>query len=180
MKWGGIGGRPISGGKMRLVRRLLPVIVVFMAFASMTEAQKPLPRALQNLLRRSAGSYPLDSAYAVRVDSAVLVFGDVSLTPAAVEAGTWMFGPATTKAEEDGCPPEKVLGRRLARLLWTYIGKPKELAIVTVRVRGPLVEDALGSATQISEELFYPRFQLTGPWVGDEPLSRNPKRPRAR
>ena len=51
-----------------------------MAFASTTEAQKPLPRALQNLLRRSAGSYPLDSAYGVRVVNIKPIIGGVEIT----------------------------------------------------------------------------------------------------
>ena len=80
-----------------------------------------------------------------------------------------MFGPPATKAEADGCPPEKVLGRRLARLVWTQLGKPAELQVVIVRVHGPWVGDPLDTADQVTENLYYPRFQLTGPWVGDRP-----------
>jgi hypothetical protein len=133
------------------------------------EAQQPVARNVRAQLQRAAGPYPLDSAYALGRDTVVLVLRDSTLTTAASEAGSWMFGPPTTEAEEDGCPPEKVLGRRLARIVWTELGKPADLQLVIVRVRGPMTGRPLESMRKLTVDLFYPRLQLTGPWVGDRP-----------
>lgn len=148
---------------------LLILCAALVAGATSGDAQQPVARAIHATLQRVAGPYALDSVHALQKDSVVLVLRDTTLTATALEAGTWMFGPPTTKAEEDGCPPEKVLGRRLARLVWAELGRPATLQLVTVRVRGPMTGDPLGTLRKVSVDLFYPRFQLTGPWVGDRP-----------
>lgn len=152
---------------MPLPRTLLTISVALPLVSIAGEAQQPIARSVHAQLQRSAGAYPLDSSYALGRDTLVLVLRDSTLTAAASDAGTWMFGPPTTEAEEDGCPPEKVLGRRLARIVWTELGKPADLQLVIVRVRGPRAGDPLGRMSQLTVDLFYPRFQLTGPWVGD-------------
>lgn len=149
---------------------MLLAISVALTLVSVTgEAQQPVTHTVHVQLQRAAGAYPLDSAYALGRDTVVLVLRDSTLTTAASNAGTWMFGPPTTKAEEDECPPEKVLGRRLARIVWTEFGKRADLQLVIVRVRGPLTGRPLESMSRLTVDLFYPRFQLTGPWVGDPP-----------
>lgn len=117
-------------------------------------------------MQRVAADYRVDSAYFV--DSiAYVVFQDSTLTTAASDSGTWMFGPKTTVAENDGCPPKKVLGRKIARALWTSLGKPEWLEEVRVVVIGPLVDTSIDEKDQATWTFNYPRFQLTGPWVGD-------------
>lgn len=135
-------------------------------FPSMLLAQRPLPIAVTRVAVRVAKSYPLDSAVQYGRDSIVLVFRDSTFTSDRLEAGTWMFGPPATKAEADGCPPEKVLGRRIAREVWSALGKPRQLQQVIVRIRGPRVGDEF-DYTEMQWDFYYPRFQLTGQWVGD-------------
>jgi hypothetical protein len=154
---------------MSLLKTLCSLGLTLTLASVTSEAQQPIARKVHAQLQRVAGPYPLDSVYALNGDTVVLVLRDSTLTAARADAGTWMFGPPPTKAEEDGCPPEKVLGRRLARIVWTALGKPVDLQLVIVRVRGPLSGNPLESWDQVTEELFYPRFQLTGPWVGDRP-----------
>ncbi|MBI3567914.1 MAG: hypothetical protein HY084_06920 [Gemmatimonadetes bacterium] len=95
-------------------------------------------------------------------DSVLLVYDDSSLTAAALRAHKWMFGPPTTVAENDGCPPEKVLGRKIARALWRQLGRPKALQQVMIAVRG-----TVGTDRWTTEAMFYYPEQLDGPWVGD-------------
>ncbi|MFA6165473.1 MAG: hypothetical protein WC700_02580 [Gemmatimonadaceae bacterium] len=154
---------------MSLLKTLCSLGLALTLASATSEAQQPIARNVHAQLQRAAGPYPLDSAYALGRDTVVLVLRDSTLTPATAAAGSWMFGPPPTKAEEDGCPPEKVLGRRLARIVWTELGTPADLQLVIVRVQGPLTGSPLGSMIQVTENLFYPRFQLTGPWVGDRP-----------
>lgn len=154
---------------MPLPRTLLRLSVALTLVSYTGEAQQPITHAVHWQLQRAAGAYALDSVYALGRDTVVLVLRDSTLTGAASDAGTWMFGPPTTKAEEDGCPPEKVLGRRLARIAWTALGKPADLQLVIVRVQGPRAGNLLERLSQLTVDLFYPRFQLTGPWVGDRP-----------
>ncbi|MHB1095294.1 MAG: hypothetical protein ACYC3F_03900 [Gemmatimonadaceae bacterium] len=154
---------------MPLPRTLLTFSVALNFVGVTGEAQKPIAHIVHVQLQRAVGSYPLDSSYALGRNTVVLVLRDSTLTAAASDAGTWMFGPPTTKAEEDGCPPEKVLGRRLARIVWTELGRPADLQLVIVRVRGPRSGNPLERMSQLTVDLFYPRFQLTGPWVGDRP-----------
>ncbi len=138
-------------------------------------AQSPLPATIGRVALRAARSYPMDSAVHYGRDSIVLVFRDSSLTPERRDAGTWMFGPPATKAEADGCPPEKVLGRRIARAVWSAMGKPTQLQQVVVRIRGPRVGDAF-DYTEIASDLYYPRMQLAGRWVGDSIGRTSPRR----
>lgn len=90
------------------------------------------------------------------------MFEDSSYTVAAARAGKWMFGSAVTVAEADGCPPEKVLGRKIARVLWHSMGKPQDLQFITIAVRGSTGLDRWSNTT-----MYYHRSQLDGPWVGD-------------
>jgi hypothetical protein len=152
-------------------------ILTALATASVSVAQIPLPfqdglrapatlaPALVDSLRAKAGHYPL-VGYRFTGDSALLVFQDSTLTGAALTSNTWMFGPPTTKAEEDGCPPEKVLGRRLARIFWRGAAKDSGAKIVMVAVHGTKGPDRWSSET-----MFYYPSQLEGAWVG-EPASR--------
>jgi len=80
-----------------------------------------------------------------------------------MQANRWMFGPPTTAAEADSCPPEKVLGRKLARLLWRGLNKPRELHYIIVAVHGTKDRDRFTVYT-----MYYQRGQLEAPWVGDE------------
>lgn len=121
-----------------------------------------LPANVADELRREAAPYPLIEVVVQHADSAVLVFQDSSFTGAALRSHTWMFGPPTTKAEDDGCPPEKVLGRKIARVFWREVGKSAGLKTVIVRVRGTQGVDRLSFV-----DFYYIPAQLEGPWVGD-------------
>ncbi len=153
---------------MSLLKTLSSVGLALTLASTAVEAQQQVARNVHAQVQRAAGPYPLDSAYALGRDTVVLVLRDSTLTTAASEADTWMFGQPTTEAEEDGCPPEKVLGRRLARIVWSELGKPADLQLVIVRVQGPMT-GTIESMRKVTVDLFYPRFQLTGPWVGDRP-----------
>ena len=153
---------------MSLLKTLSSVGLALTLASTTVEAQQQVARNVHAQVQRAAGPYPLDSAYALGRDTVVLVLRDSTLTTAASEADTWMFGQPTTEAEEDGCPPEKVLGRRLARIVWSELGKPADLQLVIVRVQGPMT-GTIESMRKVTVDLFYPRFQLTGPWVGDRP-----------
>lgn len=103
-------------------------------------------------------------------DSVLLVFDDSTLTADAIHAHTWMFGPPVTAAEADSCPPEKVLGRRIARAFWRASGLPPEMQSIIVGVRG-----TRGIDRWTAETMYYWHAQLSGPWVGDS----NPPTPRS-
>jgi hypothetical protein len=109
-----------------------------------------------------AGGYRLIGFQLFGRDSALLVFDDSTLTDAALRANTWMFGPPVTTAEADGCPPEKVLGRRIARVFWAGWGRPAETQHVMVAVRGTIGRDRWTAVT-----MYYLPSQLDGPWAGD-------------
>jgi len=113
-------------------------------------------------LQAKAGPYRVLQVEVFARDSARILFEDSTLTGDAMRAGTWMFGPPVTTAEADGCPPEKVLGRQLARILWRGIGKPTTIERISVTVRGTIGKDRWSSMA-----MFYPLFQLNGPWAGD-------------
>lgn len=113
-------------------------------------------------LQARAAQYPLLAVHEFGVDSVVLVFEDSTLAAAAVQAGTWMFGPPTSAAEAGTCPPEKVLGRRLARAYWRGAGRPTDLQQVTVRVQS---RDRVPGYTEIS--MYYYAPELSEAWVGD-------------
>lgn len=147
------------------VIRLL-LCVVLCCVPLVMDAQRPLPVAIARIAARAAKPYPMDSAVQYGLDSIVLVFRDSTLTEEREAAGTWMFGPPVTKAEADGCPPEKVLGRRIAREVWAALGKPPTFGVAIVRIRGPRVDNG-DESTELEWNFYYPRFQLTGRWVGD-------------
>jgi hypothetical protein len=154
------------------MRRTLCILAT-LAGASVSMAQVPLPfqdglrapaklaPALVDSLRAKAGQYPF-AGYRFIGDSALLVFEDSTMTAAAVTSHTWMFGPPTTKAEEDGCPPEKVLGRRLARIFWRGAAKDSGVKIVMVAVHG-----TKGGDRWTAETMFYYPSQLEGAWAGE-------------
>ena len=118
--------------------------------------------ALRAALQARAGHYPLVEVILLPHDSALLVFEDSSYTGKAVAARTWMFGPPVTEAEADRCPPEKVLGRQIARVLWRLGGKEADLKTVVVRVRGVSGLDRFSHT-----DMYYNPSQLEGQWAGD-------------
>jgi hypothetical protein len=73
-----------------------------------------------------------------------------------------MFGPPVTAEEAGGCPPQKVLGRRIAREYWRRQGKAIAIETVIVRVHGSAGLDRLSY-----EDMYYGHADLDGPWVGD-------------
>src|SRR5438128_751622 len=119
---------------MRIASSISAIAFVWLGLAATTKAQSVLPASTKAAAQRVAGPYPLSSAHRFGRDSIVLVFRDSKLTADALHANTWMFGPPTTKAEEDGCPREKVLGRRIARAVWTELGRPTLRERIVVRV----------------------------------------------
>ena len=118
--------------------------------------------ALRAALQARAGHYPLVEIILFPHDSALLVFEDSSYTGKAAAAGTWMFGPPVTEAEADRCPPEKVLGRQIARVLWRLGGKEADLKTVVIRVRGVSGLDRFSHT-----DMYYGPSQLEGRWAGD-------------
>jgi hypothetical protein len=89
-------------------------------------------------LQARTGHYPLVAVTIFAHDSALIVFEDSTYTGNALAAGTWMFGPPVTAAEADHCPPQKVLGRQVARIFWRRGGKDAGLKTVIVRVQGTI------------------------------------------
>lgn len=162
---------------MRLT--LLAATILTLCVAPLTvSAQGPValgpldaPTALDSALRRAvvakAGAYTFVGAKRFARDSVVLVFDDSTLTSAGVQANTWMFGPPVTAAEADSCPPEKVLGRKIARAFWKAWGRPSETQLVIVAVRG-----TRGKDRYTAQYMIYPRRQLTDAWMGD-PIDRS-------
>ena len=148
--------------------------------AASAAAQTPLafgplepPAALSATLRTTvvekASQYPFAGFRLFGRDSVLLVFDDSTLTGRALETGTWMFGPPVTTAEADSCPPEKVLGRRIARLFWDRSGRPADMQLIMVAVRGTKGIDRWTVST-----MYYPRHQLDGPWAGDDMFRARP------
>src|SRR5439155_16778546 len=95
-------------------------------------------------------------------DSALLVFDDSTLTADNLHAERWMFGPPVTAAEADSCPPEKVLGRKIARVFWRASGRPKQMQKVIVAVKG-----TTGIDRWTAESMYFYRSQLANVWAGD-------------
>ena len=88
------------------------------------EPPAALSPALQRAVAAKAANYPFAGFRMLGRDSVLLVFEDSTLTVAGLRAHTWMFGPPVTTAEADSCPPEKVLGRKIARAFWNAAGRP--------------------------------------------------------
>ena len=126
------------------------------------QAPGELDRTLRDSVVHKAGKYPFVGFRLFGRDSALLVFDDSTLTADALRANAWMFGPPVTVAEADGCPSEKVLGRKIARVFWAAWGRPAETQYVMVAVRG-----TRGRDRWTAETMYYLRSQLDGPWAGD-------------
>ncbi|HVX41361.1 MAG TPA: hypothetical protein VHB25_17485 [Gemmatimonadaceae bacterium] len=140
---------------------------MLLALASFASAQSSwqVPM-LRPPLQRVAGPYPIETVEFFRADSARIVVEDSSRTAKAVMDGQWMFGPPVTAEEAGGCPPQKALGRRIARELWRQHGKRVGLQEVIVRVHGRAGADRLSYV-----DMHYGRAELDEPWVGDRLLS---------
>jgi len=113
-------------------------------------------------IKSAASGYPLVGVKLYARDSALLVFDDSTLTFAKLRAHSWTFGPAPTAAEAEGCPPEKVLGRKIARAFFSALGRPTELDHVIVLVRG-----TRDLERWTASGMYYFRPQLSGAWAGD-------------
>ena len=122
-----------------LARIAVALIAALASAPSALSAQVPLPfgeleppaalgTTLRDAVSRRAGGYPFAGFRLFGRDSALLVFDDSTLTGDALRAGHWMFGPPVTAAEADSCPPEKVLGRKIARAFWANWGRPVKLS----------------------------------------------------
>jgi len=149
-----------------LVASLLARVLSAQTPLAFTQLQAPgeLDRAIRDAVVQKAGKYPFVGFRLFGRDSALLVFDDSTLTADAAHANTWTFGPPVTAAEADGCPPEKVLGRKIARVFWSEWGRPAETQYVMVAVRG-----TRGRDRWTAETMYYRRSQLIEPWAGDPP-----------
>ena len=147
---------------MLISRALRVAAFLVIAAGGRLSGQQSIEPALRAQLQSKAGHYPLRNVTTFSQDSVLLVFDDSTLTAASLKAGTWMFGPPVTAAEADSCRPEKVLGRKIARVFWRGVGKPSSLQQIVVRVRG-----TVGIDRWTSTDLYYYRAQLEGPWAGD-------------
>jgi len=153
----------------RLARSLSCLLVLvasrILVVASVASAQSSSgASALRGRLQRVAGVYPVENVELWGRDSARVVMEDSSRTAKAVLEGRWMFGPPVTSEEAGGCPPYKVLGRRIAREFWRQQGKRVGVQQVIVRVHGRIGVDRLSYA-----DMYYGREELDEPWVGDQP-----------
>jgi hypothetical protein len=126
------------------------------------EPPAALSPALQRAVAAKAANYPFAGFRMLGRDSVLLVFEDSTLTVAGLRAHTWMFGPPVTTAEADSCPPEKVLGRKIARAFWNAAGRPAETQAIMIAVRG-----TRGIDRWTAETMYYWRNQLDKPWAGD-------------
>src|ERR1019366_7335962 len=147
---------------LRLIRLALVVAALPIVRAARVDAQQTVSAAVRAEIQARAGRYPLVAITIFAHDSALLEFADSSYTGKAYKAGKWMFGPPVTVAEADRCPPYKVLGRRIARVLWRRGGKEADLKTVIVRVRGVAGVDRFSYA-----DLYYASSELEGRWEGD-------------
>jgi hypothetical protein len=116
------------------------------------------------IVQRVAGRYPVLDVTFFGTDSALVEVQDSSRTVAAVLARTWTFGPPVSAEDAAGCPPEKVLGRRIARALWRVHGKTLGVTQIVVRVHGSSGLDRMSYA-----DMYYGIHDLGDPWTGDRP-----------
>lgn len=121
-----------------------------------------LSPTVQRAVAAKADNYPFVGFRMLGRDTVLLVFDDSTLTVAGLRAHTWMFGPPVTTAEADSCPPEKVLGRKIARAFWNAAGRPAETQVIMIAVRG-----TRGIDRWTAETMYYWRNQLDKPWAGD-------------
>jgi hypothetical protein len=154
----------------RFAHRIVIAVAFMGCGVSAVGAQGTVSTAVRAELQARAGHYPLGDVKIFAHDSALLVFEDSSYTGSGRAAGTWMFGPPVTAAEADSCPPEKVLGRQIARILWRRGGKAADLSSVIVRVHGSAGLDRLSYT-----DMYYYPSQLEGPWAGDPEKGRAPR-----
>ena len=138
------------------------VAQVPLAFSDAVKPVSSMDSQLRAALQAKAGSYPLVGYAFFGRDSVLLVFEDSAMTGAALNAHTWMFGPAVTAAEADSCPPEKVLGRKIARVLFRFLDRPAAMQQIVVAVHG-----TNGKDRWTVEDMYYYREQLEGRWAGD-------------
>lgn len=154
------------GLRLRLGVWALAALAAPALLAARAHAQAAITPAARAELQAVAGRYPL---LEVRVDhgkSAEIIFEDSSLTPDRHARGTWMFGPPVTAAEAAGCPPEKVLGRRIARAFWRSTGRATRIDTITVIVQSVYAR-AIGPSSLMRVGMIYTRAELEGPWAGD-------------
>lgn len=150
-------------GTMRRCWFAVGAILLGTAARSAHSQQASSPAAIQVRLQRIAGPYPVRAIEWFGPDSARVVVEDSTRTASAVLAQTWMFGPPVTADEAGGCPPQKVLGRRIARELWRQEGKRRRAEQIIVRVHG-----ATGLDRESFVDMYYGVPDLDGPWVGDK------------
>lgn len=151
-----VSGRAVSSQARVVVSSQPPLALGQLQLPS--ELALPLREAMV----QKAGKYPFVGFRLFGSDSALLVFDDSTLTADALRTKTWVFGPPVTVAEADGCPPEKVLGRKIARVFWRGWGRPPDAQYVMVAVRG-----TRGRDRWTVETMYYLLNQLEGPWAGD-------------
>lgn len=158
----------VSSFSARALSAQAPITLSTQTPLALGQLQPPseLAQPLRQAVVQKAGKYPLVGFRLFGRDSALLVFDDSALTADALGAKKWTFGPPVTAEEADGCPPEKVLGRKIARVFWRGWGRPPETQYVMVAVRGTRGRDRWTVNT-----MYYLHGQLEGPWAGD-PASR--------
>ncbi len=132
------------------------------ALAAQTTTSTVDARVRAALQAKAGDKYPLGDVVIFATDSAVIEFADPTYTGEATRAGTWMFGPPVPVAEQDSCPPPKILGRKIARVLWQNGGKDRHLGTVIVMVHGTAGIDRFSNT-----RFYYEPSQLDGPWAGD-------------
>ena len=150
-------------------------LVAVIGFSATARAQAPLAfqpglqppselaPALRQAIKELAPQYPFEGVRVFGTDSVLLVFADSTFTGESSRSNRWMFGPAVTSAEADSCPPEKVLGRKLARTYWRATGRPTEIKQILVAVHGTVGVDRWSVIT-----MYYTYGQLAAKWVGDD------------
>lgn len=148
------------------------LLACHLAGASPVAAQFPFepaltkPAALPSWVRRGvkaqAPRYRMVGGNVFGTDSILIAFEDSTLTSKGLQDSTWTFGPKPTKAESEQCPPEKVLGRKIARAVWREAGRPASWKMVAIQVRGTGDFEKYTGVT-----MFYYYTELAAPWVGD-------------
>ena len=123
-----------------------------------------LPSWIRRGVKAQAPKYRMIGGNVFGTDSILIAFEDSTLTATGLENGTWSFGPKPTKAESEQCPPEKVLGRKIARAVWREAGKPASWKKVSIRVQG--TRETMDKHVALT--MFYYHSELTAPWVGDK------------
>src|ERR671934_182481 len=126
------------------------------------ESPSMLAVALRDSVIRKGAPYPFRGFRTFGRDSALLVFEDSTMRAEDLHAHTWMFGPPVTAAEADSCPPEKVLGRKIARVFWRGLGKPTQMQYIMIAVVG-----TKGIDRWTTDIMYFHRPQLDGRWAGD-------------